>query len=100
MINLKEVNQKFLLELLIIIFPIGILFSNILAEFIIFCIIFFYLSKLNKKELQKIFTNKIFPNKSSVTHTQQKHNKHNKNNKHNKHNKHNKYNKVILYLQL
>ena len=47
MINLKEIKQKFLLELLIIIFPIGILFSNILSEFIIFLIIlvFFLLKK-------------------------------------------------------
>ncbi len=60
MINLKEVNQKFLLELLIIIFPIGILFSNILAEFIIFCIILIFFLTKKKEELLSYFNNKIF----------------------------------------
>ncbi len=61
MINIKKsITELSLLEVLLIILPISFLFSNIVAEILIFFIIFFYLSKLNKKELQKIFTNKIF----------------------------------------
>ena len=59
MINLKEVNQKFLLELLIIIFPIGILFSNILSEFIVFLIILVFFFTKKKDKLLNYFNNRI-----------------------------------------
>ena len=60
MINLKEIKQKFLLELLIIIFPIGILFSNILSEFIVFLIILVFFFTKKKDKLLNYFNNRIF----------------------------------------
>ncbi len=61
MINKKKIlNEFLLLEIILIFLPISFLFSNILAEALIFSIIFYYASKLNKNELRKIFKNKIF----------------------------------------
>ncbi len=60
MINLKESKQKFLLELLIIILPIGILFSNVLSEFIIFFIILIFFFTKKKDKLLNYFNNRIF----------------------------------------
>ena len=61
MINKKKIlNEFLLLETILIFLPISFLFSNILAETLIFSIIFYYASKLNKNELRKIFKNKIF----------------------------------------
>ena len=58
--NLKYIKKFSLLEVALITLPISFLFSTIVSEIFIFIIIFFYLFNINKIEIKKILTNKIF----------------------------------------
>ena len=55
-----NVNVFFFAEKIIILLPIALLFSNLISEFLIIILSIIFITKLDKKQISKIISNKIF----------------------------------------
>ena len=57
--NLENKNSIFILNLILILLPISLLFSNVISEIFIFLIIVIFFYNINKKELLELINNRV-----------------------------------------